>query len=385
MILKRILIVASVASMIDQFNMPNIRLLQELGYEVHVACNFEEGSTCTAERIGHLKEALRALGVRFFQVDFTRSVAKLLRDRTAYRQLMQIVSENGYTLMHCHSPIGGVIGRLVARRAGIPVIYTAHGFHFFRGAPLKNWMLYYPAEKYCARMTDLLITINREDFALAQRKMKAKRTVYVPGVGVDVGRFAQTGENRAAKRAELGIPADARVLLSVGELNANKNHETVIRALAQLGDTDNLYYVLVGKGALEGNLRTLAGTVGLGDRVKMTGFRTDVRELYGMADFFVFPSFREGLSVSLMEAMASGLPCAVSRIRGNTDLIDGEGGVLFDPHRVSDCADALKRLLSEPPEACSAMGAHNIEKVRDFGIDRVNEQMRGLYRSMETE
>lgn len=383
--LKRILIVASVASMIDQFNMPNIRLLKELGYEVHVACNFEKGSTCTAERIERLKEALQALDVRYFQVDFSRKVTRLLRDRTPYRQLMRIVTENEYTLMHCHSPIGGVIGRLVARKAGIPVIYTAHGFHFYRGAPLKNWVLFYPVEKYCARLTDLLITINREDFALAQRKLRAKRIAYIPGVGIDTDRFAAADTDRRRMRAELEIPADARVLLSVGELNANKNHETVIRALATLEGADDLYYVLVGKGELDRYLRGLAASAGLGDRVKLTGFRTDVRALYGMADFFVFPSFREGLSVSLMEAMASGLPAAVSRIRGNTDLIDGKGGVLFDPHSVPDCAAALKRLLSGTPETYRAMQVYNMQKVRAFGTDCVDREMRMLYQSMENE
>ena len=225
-----------------------------------------------------------------------------------------------------------------------------------------------------------MITINREDYALAQRKMKAKKVVYVPGVGVDLTKFGNAMVDKAAKRRELGVPEDATLLLSVGELNANKNHETIIRALAKLENNENVYYAIAGRGGLQDYLQNLAASLGLGDRVKLLGFRTDVAELYATADAFVFPSFREGLPVSVMEAMATGLPCAVSRIRGAVDLIDENCGTLFAPHSVDECRNAIAALL-RGGENAQKFGERSVEKAQSFALEPVVEQMTTLYRN----
>lgn len=380
---KSILILASVASMIDQFNMDNIKILLELGYRVEVACNFERGNTCSAERIDDLKRRLEEKGVKFYQVDFTRNVLNLIEDLKAYNQVKKIVKQNKYNLIHCHSPIGGVIGRIVAHEMKIKVIYTAHGFHFYKGSPLKNWCIYYPVEKICSYMTDVLITINREDFALAKRKMKAKSILYVPGVGVDTKRF-DSGITCKNVRGELGIPEEATMLLSIGELNENKNHESVIRALANMErtETGDIYYVIVGKGNLQDKLRQIAVESCLEKNIILTGFRTDVIDFYHSADFFVFPSYREGLSVALMEAMASGLPVAASNIRGNCDLIDPQGGNLFNPYDVSDIEKKLLKLLNLPNIELKKMSEHNKEKIKKFSRDIVKKAMTEIYRSI---
>ena len=380
---KSILILASVASMIDQFNMDNIKILLELGYRVEVACNFERGNTCSAERIDDLKRRLEEKGVKFYQVDFTRNVLNLIEDLKAYNQVKKIVKQNKYDLIHCHSPIGGVIGRIVAHEMKIKVIYTAHGFHFYKGSPLKNWCIYYPVEKICSYMTDVLITINREDFALAKRKMKAKSILYVPGVGVDTKRF-DSGITCKNVRGELGIPEEATMLLSIGELNENKNHESVIRALANMErtETGDIYYVIVGKGNLQDKLRQIAVESCLEKNIILTGFRTDVIDFYHSADFFVFPSYREGLSVALMEAMASGLPVAASNIRGNCDLIDPQGGNLFNPYDVSDIEKKLLKLLNLSNIELKEMSAHNKEKIKEFSRDIVKKAMTEIYKSL---
>lgn len=303
----------------------------------------------------------------------------------AVKQLRKLVEENRYDIVHCHTPVAAMCARLAcrgARKRGTKVFYTAHGFHFYKGAPLKNWLLYYPVEKICSRWTDLLITINQEDYALAQRKMRAKKVVYVPGVGVDLTKFGNATVDRAAKRRELGVPEDATLLLSVGELNANKNHETVIRALAELAKSENVYYAIAGRGDWQERLQNCANSLGWGDRVKLLGFRRDVAELYAASDVFVFPSFREGLSVSVMEAMGSGLPCVLSRIRGNVDLVDEKGGAHFDPHSVDDCRNALASVLEGGVEKMRELGAYNAEKVKAFGLEPVLEQMTALYQSV---
>ncbi len=183
---KAVLMIASVASMIDQFNMPNIRLLQEMGYEVHVACNFKEGNTCDAKRIRKLKETLASMQVVWHQWDCPRDVSSVKKCWNAYCQLRRLFRNNTFAWMHCHSPIGGALARIAARKGKIRVIYTAHGFHFYRGAPLRNWMFYYPVEKLLAGWTDVLITINREDYQFAGRRLKAGAVCHIPGVGIDV-------------------------------------------------------------------------------------------------------------------------------------------------------------------------------------------------------
>lgn len=380
--MKKALVLASVASMIDQFNMPNIRLLIELGYDVDVACNYIEGNTCSDERVAELKRNLKDLGVACYQVDFARNVLKVGQNLRAYRQVRKLMKDAKYSLIHSHSPIGGLLSRVAARdlrREGTKVIYTAHGFHFFKGAPLKNWLIFYPIEKVSSRWTDVLVTITREDYKLAQKKMKAKKVVYVPGVGIDTKSFLPGNDVetiRASKRMELGIPEEARMMLSVGELNKNKNHEVVIRAMAAMCDK-GVHYIIAGRGVLKDYLEGVAKELGVQDQLHLLGFRSDVRELYQASDIFVHPSFREGLSVAVMEAMASSLPVICSRIRGNTDLIDeGRGGFLFSPNSVEETIGALQSAVRSN---LKSLGAYNVIKAEDLDVKSVMETMRRIY------
>lgn len=381
--MKRALVLASVASMIDQFNMPNISLMKEMGYEVDVATNFLEGSTCNDEKIVALKQTLQEMNVRCFQIDFSRNVLNICENVKAYKQTRKIIEENNYTLIHSHSPIGGFLSRVAARNArkrGTKVIYTAHGFHFYKGAPLKNWLIFYPIERISSRWTDVLVTITHEDYQLAQKKMYAKKVIYVPGVGIDTAVFAPSEEDAAinvSKREELGLAMTDIVMLSVGELNKNKNHEIVIRAMAQLGRKD-VHYVIAGRGVLNQHLEQLAQELGVSSQLHLLGFRTDVKELFKMADFFAHPSFREGLSVAVMEAMANGLPIICSEIRGNTDLIENnKGGYLFKPAEQDTAYQALKNIMESSDR--KSMGLYNLKKAEELDVKAVLEVMRRIY------
>lgn len=376
--MNKVLIVTSVASMVDQFLLPSMLLLQDMGYKVDVACNFEKGNTCNAERVEELKKKLDDCGISFYQIDFARNVFQLAQNKLAYGQLRSVITANDYKLIHCHSPIGGLLGRLAARSArkkGTRVFYTAHGFHFYKGAPLKNWLFYYPVEKVCSYFTDVLITINQEDYALAKKKMKAKKVAYVPGVGIDLDKFQNVQVDRAAKRKEIGVPEDAFLLFSVGELNENKNHQVIIKAMAKLNNP-NVHYAIAGVGDKKDYLLKLADELGVSEQLHLLGYRKDIPELNHCADVFCFPSFREGLSVSLMEAMASRLPCVVSRTRGNVDLIDENGGIVFEVHDEEACISAISSVIKSDDHA---MGKYNEKKVREFGYPIVVEKMRRLY------
>ena len=373
---KRALMLASVASMIDQFNMPNICLLQRLGYKTDVAADFTNPGTITTERSEALKKRLEEMGVAVLDIAIPRSL-NLRAIRSSYRKLKTVFQSNHYELIHCQSPIGGAVCRMAARKErekGTRVIYTAHGFHFYAGAPVKNWIVFYPIEKILSRSTDVLITINKEDYKLASAHFAAKELDYVPGIGVDTRKFCSAGGGERI-RNELGIMPEDTMLLSVGELNENKNHQAVIRAIA--GMPEKLYYVVVGKGEKEKDLEDLAAALGLGDRLKLVGFRTDVDAFYKAADLFVFPSRREGLPVSLMEAMASGLRVACGRIRGNTDLIEpGAGGFLFDPNNPEEIAACIRKALAADR---AEMGRCNIQKMRQFDRACVEREMERIY------
>ncbi len=369
----KMLMLASVASMIDQFNMPNIKLLLDMGYQVDVACNFLEGSTCSQEKIEKLKETLTGLGIDYYQVDFSRDITRVDRIGVAYKQVKSLMKENAYDFVHCHSPIGGLIARMAGKATKTRVIYTAHGFHFYKGAPVKNWLLYYPVEWLLAHWTDTLITINQEDYALAQKHMHAKKVVYVPGVGIDLDRFGTVDVDCGEKRKELGVPENAVLLLSVGELNKNKNHETVIKSINGM----DVYYIIAGVGDRRESLQKLINDQRMSGRIKLLGFRTDVRDLYAVSDLFVFPSFREGLSVALMEAMASGLPCVVSDIRGNNDLIVEAGGKRFAPYDAGGCTTAIQNILNAD---MPAFGSYNQRRIQMFSLQMVLQQMKEVYR-----
>ena len=378
---KRALMYASVASMIQQFNMENIRLLLEQGYEVDVACNLEFGSTITPEKIAAMKAELESLGVRVIHIPIPRKITAIGGIITSFRMSRQLMTQGEYSLIHCHSPIGGVLCRLANRFSGrygkAKMIYTAHGFHFFKGAPLANWRIFYPLEWFCSRYTDTLITINHEDHDLAARQFRAGQVAYVPGIGVDLEKYRPDSAGRAEKLAELGLNGADTILVAVGELSVRKNHEVVLRALAREQDP-HYQYLICGLGPLKEQLDRLVEELGISDRVHFLGYRNDIAQILNIADIYVFPSLQEGLPVALMESMAAGKAVACSRIRGNTDLIEAKGGVLFDPRSVDDCADAIDKLLSADYRQ---MGRFNLEKIRGFSRETVEKQMADLYRT----
>lgn len=364
--MNKMLMVASVASMIGSFNMNNIAILHEMGYEVHVACNFKDTSVWPREKTKEFVKELKEKHIHYHQIEFSRSPKDIKKMAKSLAVLSKLVKQNHFDFVHCHTPVASVITRMICHRYKVKVIYTAHGFHFYDGAPLKNWLIYYPVEKAMSRWTDVLIAINKEDYHRAKEKFHAKKTVYVPGVGIDTKKFAPLPSGREKIRQELGVPDDRIVLLSVGELNANKNHEAVIRAIQGM----DLTYVIVGKGGLADHLNTIAEEKDVD--LRLMGYRFDVADFYDAADVYVLPSRREGLNVSLMEAMASGLPVACSRIRGNTDLIDD---CLFDPNDADEIMSAIGCAIEQREE----IGGKNYKRIINYDTDEVKEIVKSVY------
>ena len=302
----------------------------------------------------------------------------------AVHQIQQIVTEGKYDIVHCHTPIAAMCTRIACkslRKKGVKVFYTAHGFHFYKGAPLKNWLLYYPVEWICAHWTDVLITINREDYFMAKKHMKAKRVEYVPGVGIDLKKFIpdkMVWEEKEKLRKSFGLGLNDKLILSAGELNANKNHEIVIRALSELHDR-TVHYAIAGAGELRDYLWNLAKELGVSDQVHLLGFRNDVVKLYHVSDACVFPSIREGLGLAALEGMACGLPLICSDNRGTRDYaIDGENAFVCRCHSVDDYTVAIRLIISDD-QLKKKMGELNRSKVEYFEIENVNHKMKALY------
>ncbi|MCR5195733.1 MAG: glycosyltransferase family 4 protein [Pseudobutyrivibrio sp.] len=400
--MKKALIHAHTTYMLTQFNIDNIKILQGLGYTVDVAsCWNDDDSALSPEAMNDRRKLLKDLGCRIIETSSLRKIFNIFELQKAYIQLKREVETNKYEIVHTQSPIGGVICRLACRKArklyGTKVVYEAHGFHFFKGAPLKNWLVFYNVEKYCSKFTDLLITINKEDYNSAQ-DFYAKQVAYVPGVGVDTHKFVASEGAREKIRKELAIDEDTTVLLSVGELIPRKNHIEVLKALKIMKDQGMLVspesdervepkykirYLIAGRGRMAAELRDIIKTMGLSDYVKMLGFRRDVADVFAASDIYVFPSHQEGLPVALMEAMSVGLPVICSRIRGNTDLIeDGVGGYLFDSKDEQTLVLALKRSLADMPTVRENMGQANIETMKSFDKEKVNELMKQLYEQL---
>ncbi len=379
--MSKVLMLATTAAMIEQFNKNNILLLNEMGYSVDVAGNFVKGNPISDKRIDEFKEWIEEHGGAYYHIPADRNPLKMKQNIDAYHMVVELILQNNYQFIHVHTPIGSVIGRYAARKTKTPIIYTAHGFHFYKGAPLQNWVLFYPIEKHCSRFTDCLVTINKEDYAFAKKKMHADEIEYVPGIGIDLEEFDSdkiTDETKELLRKKLCLSQNDKLLLSVGELNQNKNHRIVIEALPQvLSKYPNVHYVIAGKGSLQEELQKLSKDLGIEKHVHLLGFCANIREWYATADYFVFPSYREGLSVSLMEAMANGLPCAVSQIRGNVDLIDeGLGGLYFDPSSRVSVEKAMISLLKLEE---NQVKRYNLEKIQSFNKEKISEMMKGIY------
>ena len=390
--MKRALLITTVSGFVPQFELNNVAILQEMGYEVHYASNFH------CPHYGFDNHRLEGTGIFCHQIDFVRSPFHILANQAAYWQLVKLLRREFFDLIHCHTPMGGVLGRLAAKsfqkkqKVSIKVFYTAHGFHFFRGAPFWNWLFYYPIERWLAYSTDCLITINEEDYQRAKRFQLRKqmdkpgRVVRVNGVGIVTAEYQNLSKLKKQKgqieflssiRKKIGLKEGMLFLLSVGELNFNKNHKVVIQALAK--SRADIFYAICGEGRFHTRLQRMIQHYHLENRVKLLGYQNDILELLKVADVFVLPSLREGLSLSLQEAMASGLPVIASDIRGNRELIDEkEGGWLVKPKDRVGWIQAIDALHSADLEQ---MGLYNINKIKKYDKTIVIKQMKEIYSS----
>lgn len=360
--MRNILFVASVKSHILTFHLPFLKLMRDAGYEIHVAAK------------DNIKRNLENCD-KFFDINFERNPFSK-NNIQAYCQLKKIICDNKYDIIHCHTPVASVLVRLAARNCKeTTVIYTAHGFHFFKGAPLINWILYYPVEKFCSRYTDKLITINTEDFNRVKNwKLRNNGKVYyVPGVGVDIEKINNIKIDVKNKKQELCINNNKmKILLSVGELNKNKNHEVIIKALSKMKRRDFIYFIC-GEGILHNYLDNIIRSLELENNIKLLGYRNDILEILKITDLFIFPSKREGLPVSLMEAIASGVACIASDVRGNRDLLNEQ--FLCNPENENDWFYKLNMIIEDDNYKYFNKNFLN----ENFSLNHIKNEIKNIY------
>ena len=370
--MEKILFISNIAKKIGSFSIASIEAAKERGLEFHMAANWDQAGD------EQIRADEKKYNVKIHNIPLARNPYSSANFK-AYKKLVQIIEDENIDYIHCNTPVGGLLGRLAGKRCKVKkIIYQVHGFHFYNGAPVKNWLLYYPVERWLAHYTDALITINNEDYERAKRfKLKDHGKVYyVPGVGIDTSQYRSDRQIRLKKRCELGLKDDDIALISMGDLIERKNYSVAIETIAKVGNP-HIHYYICGQGPDEEKLVSLAEALDIPNQVHFLGFRTDIKELLQAADIFLFTTLQEGMSRSLMEAMASGLPCIASRIRGNTDLLnDSNGGILCD--NVDDYVTAINKVVGDPALR-KKMRINNLETILHYNVDEISKKIRDIY------
>jgi len=371
--MKKVLLVATVQSHICQFHKPLAELLHDNDCEVHVAARDN-----LAEKNGLKLD----FADKVFDIPFSRS-PKSTDNIKAYKQLKKIIDAENYDIIHCNTPMGGIVTRLAAKKArkrGCEVIYTAHGFHFYKGASRKNWMIYYPIEKIFSRMTDKLITVAKEDYDCVKDKFKCS-VFHMHGVGVNDARYTTvSAEEKKLLRADMGFDADEKILLCIGELLPNKNQQMIIRVMPEiLKKYPDAKLLLAGNGPEKENLEKLISSLKLEKSITMLGYVTNLQDYQHISDILVSCSKREGLPLNVIEAMMSGNPCVLTENRGHRELVnDGKNGCLV---KADDYTAMTERILGifDDPKRAQELSENALEFSRQYSFENVKKELRKIY------
>lgn len=377
--MKKVLLTASVQHHFNAFHFPLIDIFHEKGCEVEIAAHDVMG--------GEHHQKLKEKTDKIYDIPFERSPFSL-KNKEAYKQIKKVIDENGYDIINCNTPVASIVTRLAARNSrkkGTKVVYTAHGFHFYKGASKLNWLIFYPLEKIFGKLfTDCTITICDEDEANAKRYGLCKNIKRIHGVGVNGERFMPADEDVKKKlRSEYGIDESAKVCLCTGELNANKNQQMFISALPEVVKANPGFRLMfAGIGDKEDELRNLAKSLGVEENVMFLGFRTDIDKLITVSDFICSGSYREGLPVNIIEGMLSAKPAVVSHNRGHDELVaDGVSGFFVDFGDTKGVADAFNKLCADKL-LCEKMGKAAYERSEKYSCKSVEKELRAIYNEL---
>lgn len=369
---KKIMMLATTDNMIWQFLLPHIKHLQENGNVVEIVC------AKTGFWFDELKEKYN---LEVHEINFARNPLKLSNFK-AYKKLKQLQKEKQFDLIYCQQPVGGLMGRLIAKKFKIPCIYTAHGFHFFKGCSIVNKLVYKTVEKWLSKYTDILITINDEDFEAA-KKMKAKKVFKINGIGMDFNKYEPLKESKVQIRETLNLTNDDFVIVTVAEFIKRKNYDTMLKTVKELKNRgQNVKFLICGRGKEENDIKAKIKELDIEEEVMILGFRKDINRILTASDVFILASFQEGLTLSVIEAMSYGLPCVVSNVRGNRDLIvDSKGGFVVETANENEFADKIVALIQNE-NVRKDFSDFNKQESRKYSIASVKTQLEEIYKSL---
>ena len=367
--MKKILYITTVSRTINAFLIPHIQMLREQGHIVDCACSIDKP----------LDESLINDGVRVFDIPFSRNPLHPANIK-AFKKLVKIQKENNYDIVHVHTPVASVYGRLLKTKfKNLKTIYTVHGFHFLKGAPILNWAIYYPIERIMAKFTDTIITINSEDFERA-KKFNIKNTYKVNGVGVDLKKYNIDNLDRKIIRQGLNLKDDDFVILMIAEVNKNKNHKQMIDAIEILKNKgmDNIKVLCAGDGAIFDEVKQYIKYKNSQENIHMLGFRTDINELISACDIGILMSYREGLPRNIMELMACKKPVIGTDIRGIRDLVnDGINGYLVNVGDSEGTAKSIEKIYGDK-KLLDVMSENTYESIKKYCVDDVVNQLQEI-------
>ena len=365
---SKIMLLTTTDNMITQFLIPHIRDLQSYGAQVDLVCS----------RTGFWFDDLVNMGFNVIEVNMERNPINRTNSK-AFKKLCEIQKQNKYDLIYCQQPVGGLMGRRLAKKFNIPVIYTVHGFFFMKGKNCIKNAIFHTAEKIMSKYTDVLITMNDEDYN-ASIKWKVPYKYKISGIGMDVGKYDNSEFDKVAFKKSLGLDENDIVILSVSEFIKRKNYKTMIETFSKLAQKhNNLKYVLCGTGVLLEEMKQYAKKLGVEDKTFFVGYRKDINKIMQISDIFFHQSFQEGLTMSIMEALYFGLPVVTSNVRGNVDLVDnGRGGIITKCKDVKGQMSALEKLILNK-DLRERMSEYNKEKVKAYLLDNVRTELKNIY------
>ena len=371
--MKKVLYVTTVSRTINAFLIPHINMLLDNGYEVHCACSIDKP----------VDKELQRRGVKIFEVPFSRNPLGI-RNIKAFIKLEELQRINDYDIVHVHTPIAAIYGRLLKLNfPSLRIIYTAHGYHFLKGGSKLGWIIYYPIEKIMAKFTDVTININKEDYEITKEKLKPKKCYLLNGVGLDLDKYKKLSSKEIQeKRKEFGLNDKDFVVLMIAEINKNKNHIQLINAMDILKDKyPNIKVLCIGDGTLKESVEKQINLKNLQNNIFMLGYRLDVNKLINISDIGIMMSYREGLPRSLMEFMACGRKIIATNIRGCRDLISNEAiGSLVNVGDYKSTADEIEKYYNSHDKSFNVP-----EEVNKYDIINVNKDLAKIYRNISGE
>ena len=370
--MKKALLLAPMSSVHERFNIANISALSELDYEIHLAANFS-----VDEHAKEYKKKCEKEGFIVYDIPFFRH--SLLNNIKYVKSIKKLLAKEDYDIVHAHTETGGILLRLSLNSdKSTKYIYTAHGMSFYKGSSIKSQLIYRPIERFICQKMDCNVAINQEEFDILSR-WNIHTSYFVHGAGFNLDEISNAVVDKNIKKAELGIPTDKKLILSVGELNENKNHSIILKAISNMPYEERPYLLICGEGNKRNELLRLAKSFNYEDSLFLPGYRYDMPEIFNIADIFVFPSFHEGLSFALMQAMAAKLPIVCTEIRGNTDLMDADqGGYFCSPNDELSIKNAIVDLIKDESKR-QLFGEHNHTKVLLYDCENVKKELMNIY------